>query len=47
MENRNAVKPFNESEISCGRRQSAWPAVNAFESSQKLGAELPAVSFID
>ena len=42
-----AAKPSNETEISCGGRESGWPAVKAFESSQKLIARLPAVGFID
>ncbi len=37
----------NETEISCGGRESASIAGKTFESSQKLIAELPAVSFID
>jgi hypothetical protein len=37
----------NETEISCGGRESAWPAAKVFEPSQKLNAKLPAVSFID
>ncbi len=37
----------NETEISCGGRESAWLESKVFESSQKLIAELPAVSFID
>ncbi len=39
--------PSNETEISCGGRESAWPEPKVFEASQKLIAELPAVSFID
>ena len=37
----------NETEISCGGRESEWPAGEVFESSQKLIARLPAVGFID
>ncbi len=37
----------HETEISCGERESASPAVKAFSSSQKLSAGLPAVRFID
>jgi hypothetical protein len=42
-----AFSPSNETEISCGGRESASSAVKVFESSQKLIARLPAVSFID
>ncbi len=40
------IRP-NETEISCGWRESVRAAGKAFESSQKLIARLPAVSFID
>ncbi len=37
----------NETEISCGGKESAWPAGKVLWPSQKLIARLPAVSFID
>jgi hypothetical protein len=37
----------NETEISCGGRESAWPAVKVIYSSQTLNAKLPVVSFIE
>jgi hypothetical protein len=37
----------HETEISCGGRQRTSPAMKALQSSQKLIAERPAVSFID